>query len=551
MATRNKPRPIVEVPRSSAPILSGRKKEHFCIAVLLIAAAFLLLVNLGNQYLWQDEAQTACIAKTVLQYGVPHGYDGKNYFSQEVGAEYGPNYIWRWHTWLPFYVLALFFKLFGTSTFVARFPFALFGIGTVLMGYYLGKELWRSRRAGVLTAVLLLLSVPFLVLMKQCRYYSMSAFFTFWGLYEFLGMLEGRKRSGLWFAVASVLLFQTHYLYYGALAATTVLHTAIFRRDRLRQVLLVSGIVFLVNLPWIIWLAGASFNSSISYQMKARMAHGNRLTQLVALIWIYLLLVVRHIFPLPLLGIPAITTAAAWIRQRRFPRLNPEMFERLGLVFIFMAVTILACALLSPYPHFRYLVTLLPVSWLLVAFLVEGLMRLHWSAGIVVLVLLMFAGMTFSYLTEITSDYDGPVEGTVRYLNDHGKDTDVVVAIHEEMPLKFYTKMRVLGGLTGEDMSPGRYPKWIVLRRPNGPEEVKAVKRMLHDSKINTRRYVAITLDGYPDITFENREEPNQHYFTTVKDKGISPVKLLERVDGPAANTSGSNVLQGVGDAGR
>jgi len=71
---------------------------------ILIGSAILLLANLGNQYLWQDEAQTALISKTILTEGVSAGYDGKNYFSQEEGAEYGKNYIWRWHTWLPFYV---------------------------------------------------------------------------------------------------------------------------------------------------------------------------------------------------------------------------------------------------------------------------------------------------------------------------------------------------------------------------------------------------------------------------------------------------------------
>ena len=48
------------------------------------------------------------------------------YAGVKLGAEYGRNYIWKWHTWLPFYILAGFFKVLGESAFTARLPFALF-----------------------------------------------------------------------------------------------------------------------------------------------------------------------------------------------------------------------------------------------------------------------------------------------------------------------------------------------------------------------------------------------------------------------------------------
>lgn len=84
------------------------QKELFFLLLVVVIASILFFANLGNIYLWQDEASTALISKTVLQYGVPKGYDGKNYFSQELGTEYGKNYIWKWHPWFPFYYLAVF-----------------------------------------------------------------------------------------------------------------------------------------------------------------------------------------------------------------------------------------------------------------------------------------------------------------------------------------------------------------------------------------------------------------------------------------------------------
>jgi phosphatidylglycerophosphate synthase len=95
----------------------SRWAERIFLLSVLCVSLFLFLANLGNQYLWQDEAQTAVISRTILTHGVPVGYDGKNYFSQELGSEYGKNYIWKWHTWLPFYILAAFFSLWSLVTY--------------------------------------------------------------------------------------------------------------------------------------------------------------------------------------------------------------------------------------------------------------------------------------------------------------------------------------------------------------------------------------------------------------------------------------------------
>jgi hypothetical protein len=65
--------------------LNDKNLERFFLLLILFVSLFLFLANLGNQYLWQDEAQTALISKTILTDDVPRGYDGKNFFSQERG----------------------------------------------------------------------------------------------------------------------------------------------------------------------------------------------------------------------------------------------------------------------------------------------------------------------------------------------------------------------------------------------------------------------------------------------------------------------------------
>ena len=187
-----------------------RTIEILIVGILLACSSALILSHLGNIYLWQDEAQTALISKTILTHQVPVGYDGTNYFSQLKGAEYGKDYVWKWHPWLPFYVLAGFFAGFGTSTFVARLAFALFGIGTIILTYFCGKSLWKVRRVGVLAAVVLLTSVPFLILVRQCRYYAPMMLFSVAGLYAYTGILERRKYGPTAFLISGVLLFHSH-----------------------------------------------------------------------------------------------------------------------------------------------------------------------------------------------------------------------------------------------------------------------------------------------------------------------------------------------------
>ena len=96
-----------------------------------------------------------------------------------------------------------------------------------------------------------------------------------------------------------------------------------------------------------------------------------------------------------------------------------------------------------------------------------------------------------------------------------------------EETLKFYTELRVLGGLTGEDLSPARRAEWVVVRHH--------VVHPLRDGLVAA--FVAREIDlagGYrkirlpvADTTFENREEPAEHRFRTAR--GGPAVELHRR----------------------
>ncbi|MGB2961084.1 MAG: glycosyltransferase, partial [Candidatus Omnitrophota bacterium] len=91
-------------------------RQHIPIIIITIVAAVLILANLGNQYLWQDEAETAMLAKNILRFGYPKAWDEMNLVNPAIRTGYGENHAWLYHPWVQFYIAALSFLLFGTST---------------------------------------------------------------------------------------------------------------------------------------------------------------------------------------------------------------------------------------------------------------------------------------------------------------------------------------------------------------------------------------------------------------------------------------------------
>lgn len=493
---------------SEATAAPGRASQLAAIAILA-GAAVLLLANLGNQSLWQDEAQTAVIAGTILTHGIPLGYDGRNHFSQELGKEYAEGYVWRWQTWLSFYVTAASFLLFGESSFTARLPFALFGLATVGLAYAAGLALWRSRAAALCSAGMLAVSVPFLILSRQCRYYAMVTFFSLLGLTAYARLGSGRRRPALVLFAAAFLVFHTHYVYCATLLATLALHALLFERARLRPVLLVGLAVALIDLPWIVWFSGVrpggeGYLASVLDLHKA-LHFATRYVELLA----------EHFFDGRLLAIPAVLIGfRAWRRQRpQAP--DAETRGGLALLLLYCAVSVVLLSVLSPLLFYRYLAPLGPPLMLLAGLLVGTLFERSRLAGAAVLGLWIAASPLDAFLGEISHDFDGPIEGIVDFLERNARPDDVVAISYGDLPLKFYTDLRVIGGLTGEDLSGLPDADWIILRRhTNTKADGEIQKRMREILQADPQEWVGYTL-AVPDTPFENREDPRRHRFRT------------------------------------
>ena len=508
--------------------------ERLFLAIVLILASVLFLGNLGNRYLWQDEAETALIGKTIFEDGIPRGYDGKNFFSQEGQSSYGKNYVWILDPWLPHYLVAASFKMLGINTFAARFPFALFGIASTILTYFFARLLTKDRKTAGMATVLLLLSVSFLVLCRQSRYYAPVAFFSLLSLYGYLMLLEDRKGGSITFVVSAILVFHCNQLFCLTLLTTVIGYSLICGRQPFLKTFCLSMIVVFVNLPWILWMSGMRYLDLYDYRFFTK--------EFFFILRQNLYDIHYYIFPVFLLVLPLCKWFVLCIKYKSIKAGFSQAFlfwRDLLLLLLFILVTITALSIASPGTYFRYLTQLIPAFCIITATILRSFIGAYFRTGVVIMAVLLGAtayadyqyGMKhpdregirylnfFDYLEEITSDYDCPNEGIAKYLNANGNEGDIVAVTYGDLPLKFYTKMRVVGGLTGEDLSPVKRADWIIIRGYIQSTVDRDVAEYIVRNA--SGRYRKIVLD-YAEMPWGNRPSPIYHRFRTVK----SPLKV-------------------------
>jgi len=233
-------------------------RSHWPLAVLTVIGAVLIFTNVGSDYLWEDEGDTAALASNILKFGVPKAWDGEAFLDSDHGARLNRDLVMVTHPWIQYYLTAASFLIFGQNTFAARFPFALASWMSILLVYLFLWRLLGNRRTAFSASALLVFSVQFLLYAKQCRYCALNMLLVVWLFWTFFKMKSARECT--LFALAAVLLFHTHP--YGiapvvALGALSLVYRP-FATQR-RWILFAAPAIALLTLPW---LALSSLSSS-------------------------------------------------------------------------------------------------------------------------------------------------------------------------------------------------------------------------------------------------------------------------------------------------
>lgn len=191
------------------------------IHLVLLVYAFLSLINLGHYSLRYDEADTAIVARNILEQGYPHAIKGEQRLVDYIFTN--TKNVEVTNGWLHFYLVAISYLLFGYSEFSARLPFVIFGILALWFTYLLGKKLFNEKVA-LFAVFLLICSTNFFLYIRQSRYYSLQIFFALATLYFYHNFLEGKKHSEIFLFFSLFFISQSYYLGFISIILAIILH---------------------------------------------------------------------------------------------------------------------------------------------------------------------------------------------------------------------------------------------------------------------------------------------------------------------------------------
>ena len=497
---------------------------------LLVAAALLWLPNLPSSgLLWEDEAETAVLAKNTLTFGYPKAFDGVNRVNPALAV--GPGGAWTYHTWLQFYLAAAAFWLFGTTTTAARLPFALIGVATVVMTYRVALA-WRHHHGiARLTSVLTLFSVPLILHARQCRYYALAVFGLLWVLWAYLQICEGRRSGWGWLTAGLLVLFHSHH---GAFVPTVMAlgidgwFRHLWQRDR-RQTFILCAILALAAAPWLFMLQIRQHHHAWSGREFARHLQfyarecNHYVIPLFLLLGLWLLRLIRPI---------------AWWRAA-----HTDDRARVRLLLWILGCHAVFLIAIPWQRHFRYLIHLVPLLYLIEAAVLWRWLgrRPVWLA--IVATLLITTDLQYStpnvlaqtipavrremarhhhapvvprsllaeYGYELTHRYRGPLSGIIETLRQPARPGDTVKIPYDDHAMMFY-----MPTLRVEDLNhflDPTFPTWIIPRIEWAPGDFLATPY----GQTIVRTYRRIDTNA-PDLPWENRPDPGNHHFRTVED---------------------------------
>ena len=140
------------------------KKEYLFLMIILIFAFFLRVYSLGTPVFWVDEATSSVASLMILEKGFPI-FDSGLFYDRA----------------LLFHYLQAFFLLFGQTEFLARFVSVIFGLLTIVLIYFIGKEY--SNSGGIISALFLSVFYLEVFFSRQARFYQFFQLLFFLSLY--------------------------------------------------------------------------------------------------------------------------------------------------------------------------------------------------------------------------------------------------------------------------------------------------------------------------------------------------------------------------------
>jgi hypothetical protein len=476
----------------------GRYRLELAVqAIIASLAAILLFWGLSDRYLWQDEAATAVLSARLLKFGRPLAYDGVNLITTDMfyldedaitrqaadpkaavdfharEGEFKPDTTWKWQPWGLFAVVAASFKALGQTTLAARIPFAVAGLATVMLLFYMVRKYSGCFQMAAIAALFLVCNPYWILHARQCRYYSLSSLFLVLTLLGYLRWQQGLRGGAAAFVTAAWGWFQVDYGTVWPVLAVLFLHALLAGRYGWRRTAVIGAALAAIIAPFFylyeLWGRASAPGAGWTERFMTNLFNTN-----------------EYVVP----GLVVLATAAllVWRRGSLAPGERHLVILSGGIVLALLlwipTVTVRA--------HLRYAIVAAPAGCVLTAWMVvrawgSRAARLAWlSAAILVVTPWASAPMhalapppklsaispwfraEFAALSAgVFGHRPDPNRLVVEWLHENAAPSDEILINYEDLPLMFYLPNPIRGGMSAfrvEDDAKTP-PRFVVLRR--------------------------------------------------------------------------------------
>lgn len=204
------------------------KKYSLLLLGLTLLLGFVLRFSLLGQIqkgMTPDEVQQGYSAYSILKTGHDEWGDLLPVFPRSFGDYRPPLYV---------YLTVPFVAIFGLNIEATRMASAFFGVLTVLVVFFLAKELFKDARVAVLSALFLAISTWHVFYSRAAWESNAGVFFLLLGILLFL---KGVEKKSLWFSFSAVCFGVSMFSYYSFKLLTPLLVFALLFIYR-KQILL-------------------------------------------------------------------------------------------------------------------------------------------------------------------------------------------------------------------------------------------------------------------------------------------------------------------------
>lgn len=510
--------------------------------VILAASFFLLFCNLGDRLLWLDEAETALLAVNITEFGIPKATDGKNYVTlYGRGNDTNGNDVWTWSPWADEYVAAASFAALGTSAFTARFPFALFGLVSIVMFAFLARKVFGNFELTVVGVLLFMSNVGFLLHARQCRYYALVVFAQLWFMYGFHQLIEKRGLPGIinTFLPLAMQFYCNYVLVLPGMLVLALWGVILVKKvpGFFKNVVVSGSLVCLSALPWLVYAKPWTLQ-----------AGGIRFDGFWKRSLTYIDEMNFYIMPIAILALPLLVAIFSRVLRKKARKeigdgvIRGKTRRRLesggsspaggaeqyftAFLWGLIPVNIMVLGIVS-IRSFRYLVPLMPVVFLLSAVIMAKKVKYPVLRWIIVLILcfsniLSFVAVPFgsghrmefpiiSYVGDITSKYDNALKDIVAFFRANASPDDTVFTPDPDFPLIFHTGLKIVDIRMNPGVDLKQLPEWVLSESASG---LLKMDKVAPPEQVRDR-YEPIILKVRDNDRNDNRPDPYFHSFRT------------------------------------